>query len=152
MVVLKGCSFVGMSLYSLHVPSGIDGRAGFDVSTTYVFSQGVLAAVILVGGGAVDGGVGPSQMLGRASPLLSGCYPTIWCGGRSQVAGAEALRVGSELAKFPLSVCFLPLPALAPLLQRGAVVEQEGQVWVISDGQSMVLFCLFVFFNIFIGV
>ena len=123
MVVLKGCSFVGMSLYSRHVPSGIDGGAGFDVSTTYVFSQGVLAAVILVGGGAGDGGVGPSQMLGRASPLLSGCYPTIWCGGRSQVAGAEALRVGSELAQFPLSVCSSPSQAQHPQSQRGAVLE-----------------------------
>ena len=27
-------SFVGMPLYSLQVPSGFDGRAGFDVSTT----------------------------------------------------------------------------------------------------------------------
>ena len=32
-------------------------RAGFDIDASYIFPQSVLAAIILVGGGAGDGGV-----------------------------------------------------------------------------------------------
>ena len=55
-VVLKGCPYVGVSLCSLHMPSGFGGRAGYDVNTSEVFPQGVLAAITLVGGRAEDGG------------------------------------------------------------------------------------------------
>ena len=44
-------------LYSLQVPSGFDGRAGFDVSTIWVFLQGVLTDITFVRGGAGDGRV-----------------------------------------------------------------------------------------------
>lgn len=36
---VKGCPYVGVSIYSLHVPSGFGGRAGYDVVTSYVFPQ-----------------------------------------------------------------------------------------------------------------
>ena len=52
----------------------------------------------------------------------------------SQVAGAEALRVGSELALFPLSVCSPPIPASAPSSLRGEVLEQEELVWALGMG------------------
>ena len=56
MVVLKGCPYVVVSLYSLHVPSGFGGRAGFDTNISRIFPQGVLAAISLVGAGAGEGG------------------------------------------------------------------------------------------------
>ena len=44
-------------------------------------------------------------MSARASPLLCDHHHPIKGGGESQVAEAEALKFGSELALFPLSVC-----------------------------------------------
>lgn len=44
---------------------------------------------------------------------------------RPHAEGAEALRAMSELAFFLLNVC-LPSLSTSPLLQRGAVLEQEG--------------------------
>ena len=54
MVVLKWDPYVGASLDSLCVPIGFGGTAGFELNTSNVFSQGVLAAVTLVRGGAGD--------------------------------------------------------------------------------------------------
>ena len=36
-VVLKGCPYVEVSLYSLQMSSGFGGRAGYDVNTSQVF-------------------------------------------------------------------------------------------------------------------
>ena len=47
---------MGASQYSLYVPSGFGGRAGFDVKTSHIFPHSVLAAITLVGGGAGDEG------------------------------------------------------------------------------------------------
>lgn len=55
-VVLKGCSYVGLSHCRLHVPSVFCWRAGFDVDANYVFSQSMLTAITLVGGTAGYGG------------------------------------------------------------------------------------------------
>ena len=41
-----------VSLCSVHVPGGFGGRAGPEVSGDCVFSQGVLAATVVVGGRA----------------------------------------------------------------------------------------------------
>ena len=43
--VLKGCPYVGASLYRLHVAYALAGRAGFDVDASHILPQGVLAAV-----------------------------------------------------------------------------------------------------------
>ena len=60
--------------------------------------------------------------------MLNGCFCPISCGVRSQVAGAEEiLKVGSELALFPLSVCSSPSQLLHP-----AVLVQEGLLKVVS--------------------
>ena len=48
-VILKVCPCVRGSLYSLCVPSGFDGRTGFDMNTSQIFPQGVLAAITIVG-------------------------------------------------------------------------------------------------------
>ena len=47
---------MGASLCSLCVPSGFGGRARSEVSIGCAFPQGVLAAIMLVGGGAGYGG------------------------------------------------------------------------------------------------
>ena len=47
---------MGVTLYSLHVPSGFGGRAGSDMSMSHIFPHGVLAGITLVGGGAGDEG------------------------------------------------------------------------------------------------
>ena len=60
--------------------------------------------------------------------------PLFGIGVRSQVTGAEALTVRSDLALFPLRVCSPPTPALAPLSQRRAVLEPEGLVLVLGLG------------------
>ena len=50
MLVLNICPYVGASLYSLHVPSGFSGGAGFDMITNHIFPQALLPSVTLVGG------------------------------------------------------------------------------------------------------
>lgn len=47
---------MGSSLYSPCVPSGFGGRGGFDMNSSNIFPQGVLAAITFVGGGHGDGG------------------------------------------------------------------------------------------------
>ena len=47
--VLKGCPCVRVSLRSMQVPGGFDGRSAFDVKTSHVFPQCVLATISLVG-------------------------------------------------------------------------------------------------------
>ena len=102
-VVSKGFPCVGASLYSLHVPSGFGGRTRCEVNTSHVFLKGVLAAITLVGGGAGDGG---ARIRARCELELPFCdhHGPIRVGVRSQANVAEALRVGSELTLFPLSV------------------------------------------------
>ena len=57
-----------VSLYRLQVPSGFGGRARFDVNTSHVFPLDVLAAIILIGGGAGDG---RAKARARCEPGLS---------------------------------------------------------------------------------
>ena len=47
---------MGASLYRLCVPNAFGGRAGFDMNTSHIFPQGVLAAITLVRSGAGEGG------------------------------------------------------------------------------------------------
>lgn len=79
---------MGVALYSQHVPSGFNRRAGFDVNTGPIFLQDVLRTLAWGGGGTGDGGHHPTES-----------------GAEFHVAGAEGLSAGSELALFPLSVC-----------------------------------------------
>lgn len=57
------------------------------------------------------------------SSMLNGCYHTIGFGSRSQGAGVEALRVGSELV--PFQVCALLTSGLALLPPRKAALKQK---------------------------
>ena len=89
-LVLKGCPFVGASLYSLRVPSGFGGRAGSDVNMSLIFPQGVLAAIILVRGGAGGGG---AKARAKCEPGLLLCLVT-----NSALLGA---RLGPKLLEKP---------------------------------------------------
>lgn len=51
--VLK--SYVGATLHSLCVPTGLGGKVEFDVCTNFVFTHGVVIAITLVEDGAGDG-------------------------------------------------------------------------------------------------
>lgn len=89
--------------YSLLVPSGFGGRAGFDINIGHLFPQGELPAVTLVGGGTGVGWATDNVSRGFSSAQ----WLTLLCiQGRvgCHDAGAEALKVKSKLAMFPLRV------------------------------------------------
>ena len=80
-IVMKGCPYVGASLYSLHVPSGLGGRAEFDVNKSQIFPWGLLAIEDLGPGQGVKWGFSCAQ------------WPHHYIGnrGKSQVARGKAL-------------------------------------------------------------
>lgn len=49
-VVFKIYSYVGTSIRRLCVPNAFEGRAGFDMKSNHLFSQGVLKGITLVEG------------------------------------------------------------------------------------------------------
>ena len=100
----------------------------------------------MVGGGDGDGGSRARENFQPELVLCSVAVITLLGGGvRSQVAGAEALKFGSEPTQLPSSVSSTPFPTLTPLLQRGAAREQEGpvqafgKVWSTSCGSLAVI-------------
>lgn len=60
---------------------------------------------------------------------LSGHHCPFRSGVMYQIEEAKALRIKFEVAPFILSVILSPLPTLAPLPQRVAILEQKGLVW-----------------------
>lgn len=54
-VLKEGCSDIGTSLYRLCVPSAFDETGGFDMDSSCVLLQGMLAAITLVRGKDADG-------------------------------------------------------------------------------------------------
>lgn len=80
-LVLKGYPCVGVSLYSLCMPSVFGGKSGFELSMSDIFPQCVVAAIILVGGGIGDEG---SRDRARCEPGLLFC----------SVANITLLRAG----------------------------------------------------------
>ena len=125
---------MGVSLCSLHVPSGFGGRAGSDMHVSYVFTQGALTAITMVGGGAGDRGARTRARYDLLLCLAAKKYP-IRVGVGSHIAGAEALRFVSKLASFLLSVCS-PSSQHQNACPRGSRVpyRKRGQVWVHSVG------------------
>lgn len=59
---LAGYPWVGVSQYSLCVPSGFGVRPGSEMSMSHLFPRGVLAASTLVGGGSIDREAGARAM------------------------------------------------------------------------------------------
>ena len=95
---LEGVSLCG-NVPMQFVLSSFDGRAR---------SERVLAAITMVGGGAVDEAARASARCELSFSFVQWLslpyvgWVSNFC---SQVAGAEALSVGSELIPFPVSVC-----------------------------------------------
>jgi len=133
-VVPKVCPCVGVALCRLHVPSGFGGRAESDMHVSYVFTQGVLAAITMVGGGAGDRGARTGARYDLLLCLVAKKHP-IRVGVGSHVAGAEALKFVSKLAPFLLSVCSPSSQHQNPC-PRGSRVpyRKRGQAWVHSVG------------------
>lgn len=135
--VLKGCPCVGVSLCSLHVPSGFGRRAGFDVNKSRIFPQSVLVAIVLVGSGAGDGG---AEVRARYELELLLCPEAItayWVW--DQVFRVETLRVRSELVLFPLSVCS-PTPSSSIPVPEGSSAGERGASVVVWCGYGYGLY------------
>ena len=73
------------------------------------------------------------------SPLCSGAIPALPRQSLSQVAGAEAHRVGTDLTPFPLSACS-PCPSmgmLPPEWGRGVMMKQGGPLLVSAADRGL---------------
>ena len=83
-------------------------RAELDVDASYIFLQGVLAAITLVDVGLEMESLEQEQGVSAASSLLSDHLCCIEGGILSQVAGVKALRVGLAWADCVLFFFFFP--------------------------------------------
>lgn len=117
---------LSLLLYSVCMSSAFGWRAGSDMSTCHDFLQGVLAAISLVAGTSGDGG---SKARARYEPesLLCSVANTTLFGMGVGPKLLERKPCSSCPTDSILSKCVLSShTALAPLPQRGAVLEQEG--------------------------
>ena len=112
--VLKVCSYVGVSLYRLHVLKAFGGELHLMWMQISIFTQGVLTAITFIAGGLEMEELELASAVRWDYPLLiSHHHPTgenVW----SQVAGTEALSVWPKQALFILSVCFSSLRTGTP--------------------------------------
>ena len=137
-LILKGCPYVGISLYNLCVPSGIGETAGSEVSIDPIFPLNVLAATILMAGKSRDE---RARARARCELELFLCSITtiaLW-GGRgigAQKAREEALWFGSKLVALLLSVHSSPNNDTSTLVEISAKTRRA--VWV--PGASWGLF------------
>ena len=104
-------------------------KAGFDVDTSHVFSQGVLTMVTLVGGVVGVGRVKAYAGCEAGLPSLHGCC----CPVRDEVCSPDA-RVWGGVSGYPdyaLFECVLfLLPTLGPLAQKRGVLKSAGLVYL----------------------
>lgn len=101
----------GVLVYSLCVPRVFGGRAGYEVSTAHVFPQCVPAVIILIGGGARDGGTRGRARGKQSLHLYAMSYNTLR--GQDRV---PKLR-GSDLSRVPLSAT----PALVYICSKEGI-------------------------------
>lgn len=104
-------------------------RAGFDMNTSHVFLQAVLAFITLVGVGVGEAGARARTRFEEGFPLVSSHHYPIKSGVRSQDAGSESLKFRFELAQFSLCV-------LHPL--RTSTLNPSGEpYWVFDESWGM---------------
>ena len=116
---LWGCYYVGASLYRLFMPSAFGGKAGFDMNTSHIFAQGVLAAWW-------EGEAGAGEMRAGARFELG----LLLCWVASLKFLEQKKRWRSGLANSVPFKC-VPFPFQQhPQLQRGAGLQQEGLLWI----------------------
>ena len=117
LVVLKGCSDVGASLYTLHVPRVSNGRAGFpDIPSA--------------GGGAGAGyeaDLCPCPMAGTL--LGQDLIPIAGGKGRAQAGSV------------PCACVFSPLPALEALPQSREVLTKVAPTWTLCRQKAELSAC-----------
>lgn len=126
---------VGLSIFiwehpyaNLHGSSDFDSRAGFDLNTSHVFPQGVLSAIILLGGGVRDEGPEPivSQGLPSAQWPSQSYLGALWVVPSCWTGSPE---IWVKLTPFPYGMSSLS-PALAPSTPRGSSAGAEAEVFV----------------------
>ena len=104
-------------------------KAGFDVDTSHVFSQGVLTTVTLVGAVVGVGRVKAYAGCEAGLPSLHGCC----CPVRDEVCSPDA-RVWVWVSGYPDSALFecvlFLLPTLGPLAQKRGVLKSAGLVYL----------------------
>ena len=110
------------SLYSLYVPSGFDGRAGFDVNISHIFPQGVLAAITLVGSGLEKEGLGPEPGVSQGFPSLQ--WPSLPYQRWGQVPSCW-----SRSPEGRVFLALLPLSVSPPHFQHWHPCPRGEQCW-----------------------
>ena len=97
-----------LSLYSLHLLSGFGVRAGFDMNTSHMFPQVMLAAINLVGSGARDGGARASARCELGLLLWSVAVTDLLRVRSCPITGAEALGSWVWAGSIPFKCVFSP--------------------------------------------
>ena len=125
--VLKGYCFVGVSTVFTgpkYLVAELDLTWKEDL-----FPQGILSAIILVGGGAGDRGARTRSKCEVGPPAQRRLPPSsLGCGVRAQVEGAQVLRVRSELTLFSLCVWFL-MSSHQHLCSGGKLCRGQSGPW-----------------------
>ena len=102
------------------------------MNMSYVFPQVVLAAIILVGGGAGDGGARAGASYEAGVPLCSVAVTVLWGQSQALSCWSRNSEVQVQTNSVPFKCVLLSLPAPARVPQRGAMLKQEGPVWALS--------------------
>lgn len=124
-MVLKACFYVGASLFRLCVSSVFGVRAVFDMDTSHVFPQGVLAVIPLLGN-MVGAGVSIACVGCEAGlPLCFVPVAVLSGAGSSPSVGIEVLRVG-----LPLSSCLAPKEKIAEASEACVLTGDLCPTWV----------------------
>ena len=92
------CDLEGMSLYGSIPPQTtcvpcLCGRAGFDPDPSHIFLKDMLATILLVGGGATDGGARTGASVRWGLPSVQ--EPSLLCRGRVCPKLLEQKPIGS---------------------------------------------------------
>ena len=126
MAVLKGGPYVWTSWYSLFVSSGFGGKARFDMNTSHMFPQGVLASITIGGEGAGDSGPRAGSRCEEGLPLCSVTVTTLL--GVSQVSSCWNRSPKGRVwgASVPFKCVFFCFSAVAPLAPEKSNAGTRG--------------------------
>lgn len=110
---------------------------GSDMSTGHIFSQDVLAAITLVGGGAGEGNIRARARCDPGLPLFSGANTILLVAGEGPTLLVQkVLSVGSDMAPFILSV-FSPPPSTGILTpERSSARAKEAGLGTWNESES----------------
>ena len=136
--VLKEYPCMGAPLYSLHVPSGFDGKTWSNMNTGLFFPQGGLAATILVGGGAGDRVVRSRTRCELWLLLFSVANTTpLGVEERPKLLEQKPWYLGQSSFYSPKCTLPLPLTSQASLPKKGAVLGKKDVEQILAVGLGM---------------